>query len=149
MAKKIKIYPHKVSLNTIPLANKEYSIDFIVTNPENFSDKILSQALGACYYDIRTKVLQNAHMLWAYWPQEIEEQAVKPWYLRVRFSFSYNYKSSLGQIAQKIIDLAPGHSIGLISPQAYIWLPRSWWWLWLLFGAGSIGAIIALIRRKR
>lgn len=149
----------KVSEDTIPEVGKEYSIAFEIKftpigppekwkhisseDIEFFLDK-LSEHIKATY------PVSGGRRVFSL----LKNTTFEPYYgVRIYYTIDSKMTDTLRDFwnEMKWIELTTYNynSINLSSPEFYLVEYPSYWWIWLLLSAVSIGTIIALIKRKK
>lgn len=133
------LYPHRISLDARPRAEKKYSFTFSWRATEDLSQRNITDALEVVIEHFRAK----------YGVEQLEIQGLAP--LRTSLTIFFVLKEgsqlTLAQIWEETRAFALGVYLDLTLWEAAIWKTRFPWWV-LLVITGEVGAIWGVARRK-
>lgn len=133
------LYPHRISLDAKPMAEKKYSFTFSWRATEDLSQRNITDALEVVIEHFRAK----------YEVKQLEIQGLTPLRtsLTIFFVLKEDSELSLAQMWEETRTFAHGAYLDLTLWQAEIWKARFPWWV-LLIITGEVGAIWGVASKK-
>jgi len=134
------LYPKKVSLDTIPLKNKQYAFRFTWRTTESISRESVRRG-----FDALLAWFENAYSVKVIFTLGIEGEIGS----EIAFKPERDLNISLKDLWNFLETGARDYYLDLTLEEAIIYKPSLPWWLWILIAGGGIGTAIAIFKRKK
>lgn len=135
------VYPHKISLDTIPKRDKYYGFWFGWKATEDLTERNISDALDVLSAYFKEKYPTSWVEMWGHRPLRKE---IRLNFVAARYQ---DFGLSLREVWDEMRAFALEHYLDLTLDRAVIYKPRFPWWL-LGIAAVEAGGIVYVAKKK-